>query len=139
MPTSLEFSTGVGQTLDEAQRVADISDVPASWLLPVRDISPVTCADVEWEVDVAAIRQAVHAEEKMFLTSPNRCLLAMGGIIWDMRLYGCWDAGKQGSTIALFVCARHRFREPPSWHTLSLHLQPGMCGSGCSKQLHYTH
>jgi hypothetical protein len=33
--------------------------VPASWLLPVRDSQQVNRAQLEWEVDVAAIRQAL--------------------------------------------------------------------------------
>jgi hypothetical protein len=41
---------------------ADIEEyipaAPASWLLPVRDIQPISSAKVEWEVEVVAIREA---------------------------------------------------------------------------------
>jgi hypothetical protein len=81
---------------------------PASWLLPERDIQPISRAQVEWEVDVAAIRQAAQnsASQKrtVELKSPASCLL--GGIMWHMLLQCVWDNSKQGSTVGLFAAAK---------------------------------
>jgi hypothetical protein len=82
-------------------------DVPASWMLPVRDIQLVSSTKVQWEVDVAAIRQAAKdsasRQEKTILGSKTSCVL--GGVRWGMQLQFRWDAGKKGSTVALLAHA----------------------------------
>ena len=88
---------------------SDVLGAPASWLLPVRGIQPVSSRQLEWEVDVAAIRQAAQdsaiKKESVCLYPPNNCLL--GGVMWGMSLGGRWDAGKQGSTVRLAARALH--------------------------------
>jgi hypothetical protein len=88
------------------RRFEDIPGVPASWLLPVRCITPVSSVADEWEVDVAAIRQAAqdsatHQGTKT-LTSPTLSS-PLGGVRFGMELLCKWDAIKQGSTIALYA------------------------------------
>jgi hypothetical protein len=86
-----------------------IPAAPASWLLPLRDIQPVISGKLDWEVDVAAIRQAAEksASQKRTISqeSPSSCLL--GGVQWGMKLRSSWDASKQGSKLRLSVCARN--------------------------------
>jgi hypothetical protein len=86
-----------------------VPNVPASWLLPVRDIQPTSSAQLDWEVDVAGIRQAAQdsASQKRttILMSPTSCLL--GGLTWGMELRCDWQASKQGSKIGVFVHARN--------------------------------
>jgi hypothetical protein len=56
----------------------DVFGAPASWLLLVRDIQPVSSRQLEWKVDVAAIRQAAQdsaiKKESVCLYPPNNCL-----------------------------------------------------------------
>jgi hypothetical protein len=83
---------------------------PDSWLLPVRDIQPaVSSRELEWTLDVAAIRQAAKdsADQKQTSVrwSPTSCLL--GGVKWSMKLEWVWDASKQGSRMGLYATARN--------------------------------
>jgi hypothetical protein len=84
-----------------------IPDVPASWLLPVRDIRPVSSVNVRWELDVSALRKAAlysgSGKQKAVLRSPASRLL--GGVRWGMKMYCDWDASRKGSTIDLYACA----------------------------------
>jgi hypothetical protein len=86
-----------------------VPHAPASWLLPVRDIQPVTSMQLDWEVDVAAIKQAAQdsagQKKTTTLRSPTSCLL--GGVLWDMQLRCAWHASKQVSKIGVFVSARN--------------------------------
>jgi hypothetical protein len=95
-------NTGTGRT------VADIPDAPASWLLPARDITPVSSVTVEWEVDLAAIKQVAQDsashKKNTRLSSTTSCLL--GGVMWGIDLKVEWIASKQGSTIGLFARAK---------------------------------
>jgi hypothetical protein len=86
---------------------------PASWLLPVRDIQPVSSMKLDWKLDVAAIRQAAQdsARQKkdiryggVHLRSPTSCLL--GGLMWDMSLSCIWDSSIQGSRVGLAACTK---------------------------------
>jgi hypothetical protein len=85
------------------------ADAPASWLLPVRDIKPVYSTKLEWEVDVAAIRQkaqdSASQQKDTILRSPDGCML--GGVRWGMSLDYEWDASKQGSTLGLYTHAKN--------------------------------
>lgn len=84
-----------------------VSGAPASWLLPVREVQPVSSAQIEWEVEVAEVRRIAQdsASQKKVtvLRSPTGCLL--GGIMWNMQVHGFWDTSKQGSTVGLCACA----------------------------------
>jgi hypothetical protein len=42
-------------------KIADIPGVPASWLLPAREIKPVSKAQVCWRLEVAAIKRAARS------------------------------------------------------------------------------
>ena len=92
---------------------------PDSWLLPVRDIQPAV-RELEWTLDVAAIRQAGKdsADQKQTSVrwSPTSCLL--GGVKWGMKLecgsgtlasraagWGCMQL-PEISQLAHFVAAR---------------------------------
>jgi hypothetical protein len=67
---------------------AIVPDVPASWLLPVRDIQASTITSMQWDLDVAAIRQAAQdsAQQRRSITLklPTNCFL--GGISWGLEL-----------------------------------------------------
>ena len=97
-------SAGAGLSLVEKQ----IPDVPASWMLPVRDIQPRSSAQLDWEVDVATIIQAGQDSASQQQTnthwSPSSCLL--GGLEWGMQLKYIGGASTQGSTIGLYAHAR---------------------------------
>jgi hypothetical protein len=86
-----------------------VAEAPASWLLPVRDIQPVSSREFEWEIDVAAIRQTAQdsasQKQTQFQWSPTSCLL--GGVKWSMQLQFRWDASKQGVGIGLWARARN--------------------------------
>ena len=89
-------------TADEIEE--HVLEAPAGWLLSVRDIQPVSSVQLEWEVEVATIRQAARnsASQKQtnFQWSPTSCL---EGVKWSMRLRFEWDASKQGVRIGLYV------------------------------------
>jgi hypothetical protein len=95
--------------LSEEDIKKGVPDAPASWLLPVRDIQPVSSMKLEWEVDVAAIRHAAQDSANKKRTtlqwSPTSCLL--GGVRWSMQLKYNWDASKQGIMIGLYSRARN--------------------------------
>lgn len=80
---------------------------PASWLLPVRDIRPVSSVKVTWELDVSVIQKAARngasRQQKAVLRSPYSRPLS--GARWGMKLFCDWDASRQGSTIDLYACA----------------------------------
>ena len=88
-----------------ASWLEDIPGVPASWRLPVRRIQPVSSTSVQWDLDVADIRQAVQdsisKQQKVNLWSPKGCLL--GGVLLGINLSCKWDASKQGSTINVYT------------------------------------
>ena len=88
-------------------RPEQIANVPASWLLPVRDIQLVSSVNLTWELDVCAIRTAAlysgSRKQKAIKRSPVSSLI--GGVRWGMKMYCDWDASKQGSTINLYACA----------------------------------
>jgi hypothetical protein len=92
--------------LSVADIVRGIPGVPASWLLPVRTITPLSNVEVEWELDVAAIRQAAKdsatGQGTTSLTSPTSSS-PLGGVRWGMELQCSWDARKQGSKVGLFA------------------------------------
>jgi hypothetical protein len=60
---------------------------------------------MDWEVDVAAIRQAAQDsaghKKEINVWSPTTGL--MGGVMWGMVLQCDWDADDQGSTISVFA------------------------------------
>lgn len=72
-------SAGAGLSLVDKQ----VPDVPASWLLPVRDIQPRSSAQLDWEVDVATIVQARQDSASQQQTSthwsPCSCLEGWNG------------------------------------------------------------
>lgn len=80
-----------------------VPDMPDSWLLPVRDTHPVSMATLEWQLDVAAIRQAarksVRQQETVSVWPPTSSLL--GGVSWSMKLECTW---LPASRVARSVC-----------------------------------
>jgi hypothetical protein len=91
------------KTTEAARMIADIPGVPASWLLPARDIRPARSASVLWELDVTAIREVVQKSVSQQGTSslfstPSGLL---GGIRWCIDLHCEW--GQLGSTIGVFA------------------------------------
>jgi hypothetical protein len=95
---------GAEQSLT-AEVISDyVDEAPESWLLPARDIQPVSSRELDWEVDVAAIRQAVQdsASQQIDtkLWSPT---LLHRGVRWAMYLECDWDASNQGSTVDMFA------------------------------------
>jgi hypothetical protein len=88
------------------KRVEDIPGAPASWLLPVRCITPVSNVVEEWCLGVADIRQAAqdsatHQGTKT-LKSPT-FTSPLGGVRFGMEILCKWDASKQGSTISVYT------------------------------------
>jgi hypothetical protein len=86
-----------------------VTDMPPSWLLPVRNIQPVSCAQLEWVVEVEEMKQAARssASRKQTNTLRSPGSVVLGGVLWGMRLRFEWDARKQGSTIGLYAEARN--------------------------------
>ena len=97
-------STATGLSAADIER--GIPGVPASWLLPVRDITPVASVEIEWEVNVTAIRQAAEdsaaCQGTTSLTSPTSSS-PLGGVRWGITLQCSWDAREQGSKVGLFA------------------------------------
>ena len=95
---------------DASLIVANLRDsvlnVPASWLLPVRDIQPVSSASMQWELDVAAIREAAQDSAsrrgQTVLKSTHSCLL--GGISWGIELHAY--PSEQGTMLGLYTRAK---------------------------------
>ena len=89
------------------RRVADIPGVPASWLLPLRDIQPGNNSRVSmaWGVDVATIRQAAQnsANQQTAFSLESTFSTVVGGFRWGLQLECKWDDNKQGSTIGLYA------------------------------------
>jgi hypothetical protein len=82
-----------------------VTGAPASWLLSVRDIQPVSSMNLDWEVEVAAIKRAlrdsVDQQKVINVWSPAKCLLS--GVRWGMHLQCNWNVSKQGSIIRLYT------------------------------------
>ena len=83
-----------------------VLNVPASWLLPVRDTTPVTSGSMQWELEVAAIREVAQKSFKQqsstVLKSTPTCLL--GGINWGIELYAYPKA--EGTMIGVYARAK---------------------------------
>jgi hypothetical protein len=83
-----------------------VSEAPASWLLPVRDLQLVS-SQVIWNLDVAAIKKAAqdsaNQQAQTSLCSLHSCLL--GGVWWGMLLKCTWDASTKSSSIGLYADA----------------------------------
>ena len=83
-----------------------VPQVPPSWLLPARDIKPARSRKVEWQLDVAAIKQAAQDSAKRqassTLASPS---ILVGGVRWRMELACRWEASKQCSRVDVDVMA----------------------------------
>jgi hypothetical protein len=94
-----------------------VVNAPGSWLLPVRDIQPVSSASIQWELDAATIRQAAQTsasqEKTTILKSPTSCLL--GGISWGLELY-CHHSkeGEDGSLVCTEIGLYARAKSLPS-------------------------
>jgi hypothetical protein len=99
-------STDAG--LSAASIARCIAQVPASWLLPVREITPFSSVTAEWELDVTSIRQTARgvAARKHTLTLKSGTLTTpLGGIGWGMELQCAWDSSKKGTTVGLYTLA----------------------------------
>jgi hypothetical protein len=99
------------RTAEEIKAV--IPSAPASWLLGPRTIKEVGSVQVEWSVDVSAIKQTAQAaatSRTSHLFSSSQCPTSppLMGISWQIRLKLKWcadDAGNQGVTLGAFASA----------------------------------
>jgi hypothetical protein len=96
------------KTTEVGTSIAEIPDVPASWLLPAHGIQPVSSISLDWRVDVAAIRQTAQISSSQRTTSSmiSAASSPLGGIRWCIELCCKWDPSKQGSTIRVSACPK---------------------------------
>ena len=112
----LKLASSTDASLSAEAVSKKIWSVPSSWLLPVRDIQPVHSARVDWQLDIAAIRQAaldsVSRQRTTILTSGGASRFTADGNLPGKP--ACWDCLHVPKTFLL----DHFVGATSSWNAL---------------------
>lgn len=142
---SRQGSASADVTVDQIK--AEVPEAPASWLLPRRASKQVSSVQLQWSIDVAAIRAAAEtAAQKRQASSITQSTASAPfmGITWGIGHQCFWDAAdasKQGVVFGVYATANNLLAgavcratfsmecdDPAARYTLTHRFKPGLQG-----------